>query len=45
MYGISPQNSRVVFGQLLGMADYISLPLGILNDCDCHSCSYPLTKL
>ena len=28
MYGITPQNSQVVFGQLLGMADYISLPLG-----------------
>jgi len=27
---ISPQGGRVVFGQLMGMADYISLPLGEL---------------
>jgi len=27
-YGISPQGGQVMFGQLLGMADYISSPLG-----------------
>ena len=31
MRGVSAQSDRVVFGQLLGMADYISLPLGTLS--------------
>ena len=31
MRGISPQSGQVVFAQLLGMADYISLPLGMLD--------------
>ena len=27
-YKISPQGGQVLFGQLLGMADYVSSPLG-----------------
>ena len=38
-YNISPQSGQVVFGQLLGMADYVSSPLGKCICCRLYSLS------